>query len=83
MDEDMTGAKQYVDNRGRRYRVMRHRADSTIPTYRARYCKPGEDKWWGVLELPIRALETNAQEDLDKMAKREGWTEISDDQPEL
>lgn len=64
--------KTFIDGRGWRYCVM---ANKFRPLYKAHYLTENCD-WRGVPGLPWRDNFQAAQEDLDHLAAKSGWSEI-------
>lgn len=71
----MSEPKAYRDYRGWTYRVMSG-LDSNGPSWKGRYHKPGgnpQTGWKCMTQLPWRVTRSEAQEDLDELAKQKGW----------
>lgn len=71
----MSYSKEYVDERGWKYKVMSGIGPNA---FKARYQKPdqdGADGWKSVTTLPWRSTFDEAQADLDRIAQQRGWAE--------
>lgn len=67
--------KKYIDNRGWKYQVM---SGIGPDSYKARYQRPdrqGDVGWKGLAAVPWRRSRTEAQADLDELAKKKKWKE--------
>ena len=70
--------KKYLDKRGWKYQVM---PGISANSYKARYQKPdkhGLDGWKCLAKLPWRKTTEEAQDDLDRLAEKKGWSEWKD-----
>ena len=72
-DSNCCFVKEYVDQRGWRYRVMTGIGENA---FKGRYNKPGKSGWKGITVLPWRSTFDEAQADLNKLAKAKNWLEI-------
>ena len=65
---------KYIDARGWKYQVM---SGIGPDSFKARYQKPDKNDavcgWKGVAAVPWRGTFSEAQADLDRLAKKRGW----------
>ena len=69
-------SKKYIDARGWKDQVMS--GIGSDPAFKARYQKPekqGDVGWKGLAAVPWRQTREEAQADLDRLAKENGWKE--------
>ena len=69
-------SKKYIDARGWKYQVMS--GIGSDPAFKARDPKPekqGDVGWKGLAAVPWRQTREEAQADLDRLAKENGWKE--------
>ena len=73
----MSTQKIYRDSRGWKYKVM---AGINCVSWKGRYQKPDRDDpyigWKCMRQLPWRNSKADAQADLDRLAEKNGWTEM-------
>lgn len=65
--------KNYIDERGWRYKVMGGIGQGT---YKTRYKKPDSYSWKCISKLPWRENFDRAQRDLNLLAKSKKWNEV-------
>jgi hypothetical protein len=63
----------YTDERGWQYRIM---PGIGLDTFKGRYKRPDKPGWHGMTSLPWRREPGQAQNDLDKYAKKRGWKTV-------
>ena len=64
---------EYINQHGWLYRVMERSGK-----YRARYQMPGQSTWWGSNHVIPRETEAEAEADLCRVVKTQGWKVVKE-----
>ena len=67
--------KNYIDNRGWKYRVMCGLGENVFKARYQRADHQGDVGWKGLAAVPWRESREAAQADLDRLAEKKGWKE--------